>query len=80
MSKKIENIDTIVQHWLNSAEKNYSTMQHLVDSKDYSWALFLGHLVIEKTLKALYVSKLKQHAIFTHDLLRLSSKIWIGSN
>lgn len=77
MDLKIEYIDDIVQHWLDSAEQNYTTMLHLIDSEDYSWALFLGHLVIEKTLKALYVSKLQQHAIFTHDLLRLASKIGI---
>jgi len=50
-------------------------MQHLIKSKDYSWALFLGHLVIEKTLKAIYVRRFQKHAIFTHDLLRLASKI-----
>ena len=47
----------------------------MIDSKDYSWALFLSHLVIEKTLKAIYVKKLQKHAVFTHDLLRLASKI-----
>jgi trans-2-enoyl-CoA reductase len=31
--------------------------------------------VIEKTLKALYVKRLQKHAIFSHDLLRLSKKI-----
>ncbi|MCF8262618.1 MAG: HEPN domain-containing protein [Melioribacteraceae bacterium] len=75
MDDKIENIDNIVQNWLDSADKNHKTMIHLVDSKDYSWALFLGHLVIEKTLKALYVKRLQKHAIFSHDLLRLSKKI-----
>jgi len=75
MDDKIENFDKIVQHWLDSADKNHDTMIHLVDSKDYSWALFLGHLVIEKTLKALYVKRHQKHAIFSHDLLRLSNKI-----
>jgi len=75
MDDKIENIDKIVQHWLDSADKNHETMIHLVDSKDFSWALFLGHLVIEKTLKALYVKRLQKHAVFSHDLLRLSKKI-----
>ncbi|MGK7394381.1 MAG: HEPN domain-containing protein [Candidatus Cyclobacteriaceae bacterium M3_2C_046] len=75
MDDKIGNTDKIVQHWLDSADKNQETMNHLVDSKDYSWALFLGHLMIEKTLKALYVKRLQKHAIFTHDLLRLSKKI-----
>ncbi len=75
MNDKIENIDRIVKHWLESADKNYDTMSNLVNSRDYSWALFLGHLVIEKTLKALYVKRLEKHAVFSHDLLRLASLI-----
>ncbi|MDH5367508.1 MAG: HEPN domain-containing protein [Cyclobacteriaceae bacterium] len=78
MENKIDDIEKIVQHWLDSADKNQSTMEHLVDSQDYSWALFLGHLVIEKTLKALYVKRLEKHAIFSHDLLRLANKIDIS--
>ncbi|TAN12759.1 MAG: HEPN domain-containing protein [Chitinophagaceae bacterium] len=49
-------------------------MQNLLKSKDYSWSLFLGHLVIEKLLKAHYVKKFQTHAVFTHDLLRLAKK------
>lgn len=75
MDDNIDNIDKLVQHWLDSADKNQVTMYHLVDSKDYSWALFLGHLVVEKNLKALYVKRLQKHAIFSHDLLRLANKI-----
>ncbi len=74
MDEKIENIDGIVEHWLDSARQNANTMQHMIDSKDYSWALFLGHLMIEKILKAIYVKQLEKHAIFTHDLLRLATK------
>ncbi len=75
MNDKIENIDKIVQFWLDSAEQNYTTMQHLITSHDYSWSLFMGHLVLEKTLKAIYVKRLLSHPIFTHDLLRLYDKI-----
>ena len=74
MDGKIKNSSVIVKQWLDSAEQNYITMQHMLDSKDYSWALFPGHLVIEKLLKALYVARLQKHAIFTHDLLRLATK------
>ena len=38
-------------------------MQHLIKSKDYSWALFLGHLVIEKNLKAIYVKRFQKHVL-----------------
>ena len=75
MNEKIENTNKIIHYWINSAEQDYSTMQNLIDSKDYNWALFLGHLMIEKLLKAIYVKNFQRHAIFTHDLLRLANKI-----
>ena len=40
--------------------------------KDYHWSLFIGHIVIEKLLKALIVNETKEHAPFTHDLRRLA--------
>ncbi|MCD4746843.1 MAG: HEPN domain-containing protein [Bacteroidales bacterium] len=78
MNEKIEHKEKIVQHWIDSSEQNYSTMQNLIDSKDYSWALFMGHLVIEKLLKAIYVKNFQRHSVFTHDLLRLSNKIGLN--
>ncbi len=55
-------------------------MNHLIDSGDYNWALFMGHLVIEKTIKAIYVKHFEKHAVFTHDLLRLTKKAGIEIN
>ena len=52
MDEKIENPDKIIQFWKDSSDQNYLTMEHLVPSEDYNWSLFLGHLVIEKLLKA----------------------------
>ncbi|MDT3739339.1 MAG: HEPN domain-containing protein [Candidatus Kapabacteria bacterium] len=74
MEEKIENIDFIVKHWRNSSENDYKTMQNLIKSSDFNWALFIGHLVIEKLLKAHYAKNLQKHPIFTHDLLRLATK------
>jgi len=73
MEEKTENIDKIVLHWRDTSEKDYQTMQNLLKSGDYSWAMFLGHLVLEKLLKAHYVKNQRKHAIFTHDLLRLAT-------
>jgi HEPN domain-containing protein len=75
MDEKIENSEKIVQFWKESSNQNYDTMHHLMQSKDYNWSLFLGHLVIEKLLKAHYVKKHQKHSFFTHDLLRLSQKV-----
>jgi len=35
--------------------------------------MFLGHLVLEKLLKAYYVKNQRKRAFFTHDLLRLEA-------
>ena len=74
MEDKIKDFDSIIQHWRESSELNYSTMQNLIKTKEHSWALFMGHLVIEKLIKALYVKKYHQHPLFKHDLLLLIKK------
>lgn len=74
MDEVIDNFEKIVQFWQESSNQNYETMQHLMQSKDYSWALFLGHLVVEKLLKAHYVKTHQKHPLFIHDLLRLANK------
>jgi len=72
MNSKLENIEEVFQSWKNSSDDNFSSMLNLFKLKEYSWALFIGHLVIEKLLKAIYVKKFGQHAILSHDLLRLA--------
>lgn len=66
------NIDFIVQHWVTMADNDYETMLDIYKSKRYNWTLFIGHLVIEKYLKACYVKINKQHPIPTHNLLKLA--------
>lgn len=66
------NIEKVYNYWLDSSERDFKTMQHLYDSKDYHWALFIGHLVIEKLLKAKIVKNTEAHAPFSHDLRRLA--------
>ncbi|NQU88424.1 MAG: HEPN domain-containing protein, partial [Mariniphaga sp.] len=46
-----------INHWIESSDRDFLTMTNLLKSKDYSWSLFLGHLVIEKLLKALVVKE-----------------------
>jgi len=74
MEEQIPDVDKVVSFWKESSERDHQTMWNLVRSGDRSWALFMGHLVLEKLLKAHYVKYNLRHAIFTHDLLRLASK------
>jgi HEPN domain-containing protein len=62
----------IVLFWINDSDRDYRTMQHLLEKGHYVWAMFIGHLVLEKLLKALYVKRKEVNNPFTHDLLRLA--------
>lgn len=65
-------VETIVKHWIDSSEEDFQTMLSLYDSKSYGWSMFLGHISVEKLLKAVYVSKFNKHAPFLHNLYRLA--------
>ncbi|MBN2745117.1 MAG: HEPN domain-containing protein [Bacteroidales bacterium] len=53
------------------SDSDFETMNNLKKSKDFHWALFIGHLIIERLLKAIVVRKTGTHAPLTHDLRRL---------
>ncbi|MBM3403553.1 MAG: HEPN domain-containing protein [Bacteroidetes bacterium] len=61
-----------INHWIESSDRDFQTMSNLFNSKDYSWSLFLGHLVIEKLLKAIVVKATRQYPKPIHDLSRLA--------
>jgi len=65
-------LEQTIKNWIASSDKDYETMKHLFDSKDFQWSLFIGHIVIERLLKAGIIKKTSAHAPFTHDLRRLA--------
>ena len=65
-------IKAIKAFWITEANEALQVADHLMEKSDYSYALFFGHLAIEKMLKALYVVKQKDHAPPIHNLLRLA--------
>ena len=66
-----------ISYWVESANRDYQTMLNLYQSKDYHWSLFIGHLVIEKLIKAIYVKNINENPPRTHDLMRLAEKAGI---
>jgi len=66
------NKSDIIKHWEDGSDRDYEVMKHLYEKKDYSWSLFLGHLVIEKLLKAYYVKFIDNKPVISHDLLRIA--------
>jgi len=65
-------VDKIIKHWIETSEEDFQTMLSLYHSGSYGWALFLGHISIEKLLKAVYVKRHKKHSPFLHNLYRLA--------
>jgi len=66
--------EDIISFWIESSDKDYRTMLHLFESGDYMWSLFVGHLVIEKLLKAFFISKQDENYPVAHNLLRIAEK------
>lgn len=64
----------IVNYWISSADKDYKAMISLCNNHHYVWALFLGHIVLEKLLKAFYVKNIDVNVPYTHDLIKLAQK------
>jgi len=67
------NIQEHVKYWLDSAHNDLGAAGQLFLSERYDWCSFIGRLVIEKTLKAVFVykndSKIPPK---THNLLKLA--------
>lgn len=74
MENKDINKDKLINHWIESSDDDYDTMMAMYETKRLNWSLFLGHLMIEKLLKALYVKVTSEHPPFIHQLLRLAEK------
>ena len=78
----MNNID-IMNYWIESSDKDYEVMidlqkqLNLQKSKRNSYALFFGHLLIEKLLKAIYAKNNKNnpYAPKSHDLDYLAEKM-----
>jgi HEPN domain-containing protein len=68
------NKEELLQYWIDSSENDFKAMRHLFEKGDYSWSLFIGHLVVEKLLKGYYIQKVDITPPFIHDLVRLSDK------
>lgn len=64
----------IIKYWIESSDNDFATMQSMYKSKHYSWCLFIGHLVIEKLLKAYYIKNIGSKNILSHDLLRIAEQ------
>lgn len=72
MNESLFDTEKVVKHWIESSEKDFKVMNILFKEKSYDWALFIGHISVEKLLKAYYVKIHNTNAPFTHNLYRLA--------
>ena len=62
------------QYWLKSAQLDLKTSRNLFQHQEYPWALFIGHLVLEKLLKAYYAKFIDPKVPYRHNLLLLAKE------
>ena len=62
-----------IRYWLESAEHDLDTAETLINAGKFDWSLFIGHLVLEKSLKAIFVS-VNENKVppKIHNLVKLS--------
>jgi HEPN domain-containing protein len=67
-----------ISYWLDSAEHDLETSNTLFEAGKYDWSLFIGHLVLEKLLKAIFVkNNNNKMPPKLHNLVRLSELSFI---
>lgn len=64
--------DELVHHWVEQSDRDLPVMETLFANGHYVWALFVGHLVTEKLLKAYYIKKVDTNVPFIHDLTKIA--------
>ncbi len=71
-------LEKTVRYWSDGAAYDLETGEALLQAGKYPYALFFGHLALEKLLKALVVKGTGSHAPLTHSLPALASKSGIA--
>ena len=64
-----------ISYWLDGSEYDMGVADAMYSTGKYPYSLFMGHLAIEKLLKAIFVKQRNEHAPFTHSLPFLADKL-----
>jgi HEPN domain-containing protein len=63
-----------ISYWVISANHDWTVAGHLFEKQDFSYALFFGHLALEKLLKAIFAKDHDETPPFSHRLPYLAEK------
>lgn len=61
-----------VSYWLAQSDNDLPVAESMLETGHYTWSLFIGHLVLEKMFKAIYVKEHQKIAPRIHDLVKLA--------
>jgi HEPN domain-containing protein len=64
-----------IEYWVKSSRRDWKVANHLFEKGDCAYALFFGHLTIEKLLKGIFVEKFDEVPPYTHRLVFLAEKV-----
>jgi HEPN domain-containing protein len=71
-------VEKTVTYWMDGAAYDLGVAEAMLLAEKYPYALFMGHLALEKLLKSLVVKKTRAHAPITHSLPLLVEKAGIA--
>ncbi len=61
-----------VRYWLSQSDNDIPVAESMLEEGHFTWSLFVGHLILEKTLKAIFVREHQKIAPRIHDLVKLA--------
>jgi len=70
-----------IKYWVKTSEDDLTSMESVFIAGRYDWSLFIGHLVLEKILKAVWIKNNESNIpIRTHNLLRIAEEAKLKFN
>ena len=69
-----------VAYWISQSDDDLVVAESMLEKGHYTWCLFIGHLVLEKLLKAIYVREHQKIAPRIHDLVKLAKSTSLNPN
>jgi HEPN domain-containing protein len=72
MDGEVEQVNREAANWLSGAQYDIETAGHMLKTGRYPYVIFMCHLTIEKTLKALVCEETNAPPPRTHDLQKLA--------
>ncbi|NCQ17579.1 MAG: HEPN domain-containing protein [Ignavibacteria bacterium] len=67
-------INEQIEYWVSTAEHDLPVAESLFEKGHYVWCLFIGHLILEKIIKAHFVKDTEQTPPKIHDLVKLVNR------